>query len=277
MKKLLCKLPLLKTLLTKRARVNVIRLNGILMSSNKGTRSGVLNLHDYKNVIDDAFSYPGVNAVFLEINCPGGSPAQSELLANYIIQQSEKHDVPVYSFAEDVAASGGYWLACVGEKIYGLKSSIVGSIGVISAGFGFQNLITTYGIERRIHTSGSEKSFMDPFSEEKKSDVTRLKKLQKTIHQDFISWVKARRDKKLKGTDKSLFEGQFWLGQEAVENGIIDHIGEINTIAKDMYGEKVKIKYYQNEKGLFSSIFSLKVAPDLQALEHTSLWQRFKA
>ncbi len=277
MKKILCKIPLIKTLLTKKAQVNILRLNGVLMSSSKGAKAGVLNLHDYKNIIDDAFSEPGINAVFLEINCPGGSPAQSELLATYLLQQSEKYNVPIFSFTEDVAASGGYWLACVGEKIYALKSSITGSIGVISASFGFHKLIETYGIERRLHTSGSQKSFLDPFSEEKKSDVTRLTNIQKDIHKHFIEWVKLRRGDALKGTDKTLFEGQFWLGEEAVDKGIIDHIGDSLSIAKELYGERVKIKYFQNEKGFFSSIFSLKVAPDLNALNQETLWQKFNS
>lgn len=273
MRKLLCKIPFLKDQLTKNPIVNVIPLSGIIMA--KSGRNASINLNDYDDLIKDAFTYTGTSAVVLLINSPGGSPAQSDLIGQRIVALSKEYKIPVYSFVEDVAASGGYWLACAGEKIYALNSSIVGSIGVISASFGFHKVIEKYDIERRVHTSGHDKSFLDPFQEEKAKDVKRLKDLQHDIHQDFIDWVKSRRGDRLKGEDKDLFEGAFWVGKKAVELGIIDEIGTLHDIMKEQFGDKVKIRMLEREKGLIPSLLGVEVSPSLKSINESQLWANF--
>lgn len=274
--KLLCKIPGLRNVLTKRPRVHLVHLSGVLMPADQNSRRPSLNLRDYKDLLDEAFSHPSVNAIGLIINSPGGSPVQSDLLASYIRRLKDKHDVELYAFVEDIAASGGYWLACAADKIYASPASIVGSIGVISASFGFQKLIKNYGVERRVHTSGEQKGFLDPFMEEQEKDVKRLKTLQKGIHKQFINWVKQRRGDHLKGADKTLFEGQFWLGEDAIEKGIIDALGTYHDVFEKDYGESVKFKHYQLERGFFSSLFRMQLEPDLKPIEEQANWARYK-
>lgn len=276
MYKLLCKIPVLKNVLTKKNRVNIVRLSGVIMPpENSSRRNTTINLDTYKDILDNAFSHPGVNAVYLIINSPGGSPVQSDLISNYILSLKSKYNLPVYAFVEDVAASGGYWIACVADKIYARPASIVGSIGVVSASFGFQDLIKNWGVERRVHTSGTQKSFMDPFQKEEEKDIKRLKDLQKSIHAIFKNWVKERRSETLKGTDKSLFDGQFWLGTEAIENGIIDGIGDVLEIAKSEYGDTVKLSYYKPESSLLGSLFKMEVSPNLEQINQDIKWAKF--
>ena len=152
------------------------------------------------------------DALSIVINSPGGSPVQSSLIAQKIREISDKKKVKCYCFVEDVAASGGYWLACAADELYADVNSIVGSIGVISGGFGFTDLIKKIGVERRIFTAGENKSFLDPFLKVNKKDEEKLKKLQKLIHQNFIDWVSSRRKKKLSEKNKKvIFSGSFWL------------------------------------------------------------------
>ena len=181
-------LPLIGGLLKPKPRVSVIRLSGVIADSGPG-RGGISH-HRYEKSIFYAFEEFDLQAVLLVINSPGGSPAQSSLIGDQIRRLSEEKEVPVYAFVEDVAASGGYWLACAADEIYANETSIVGSIGVISASFGFKDVIEKYGIERRVHTSGKNKSFMDPFKDEKPADVKRLKGIQWELHETFIGWVK---------------------------------------------------------------------------------------
>ena len=191
------------------------------------------------------------DAISININSPGGSPVQSSLIGNKIKSIALKKKIKVYAFVEDVAASGGYWLACSADKIYADNNSIIGSIGVISGGFGFTGLIKKIGVERRIFTAGQNKSFLDPFSPVNKTDLNKLKKIQNNIHANFISWVKSSRGKKIKSSnEKEIFSGSFWLAKEAKSLGLIDDIGSEARTLKSIFGEKVKIKKIKQAKSL---------------------------
>jgi serine protease SohB len=204
-------------------------------------RSG-MTLSGLAPQIERAFKVPRVKAVALAINSPGGSPVQSALISQRIRDLSEEKKVPVIAFAEDVAASGGYWLACAGDEIYANENSIVGSIGVVSAGFGFPELIKRFGVERRVHSAGDRKAMLDPFREENPKDVARLKALHKEIHESFKDHVRTRRGAHLKGSEKSLFNGDIWTGRQAVELGLIDGLGELRHVLRQRYGEKLRLK-----------------------------------
>ena len=190
--------------------VTVVRLSGVIGGMG-GLRQG-LSLSSIEKVLERAFSPSKLSGVAIVINSPGGSPVQSDLIAGRIRVLSQEKEVPVFTFVEDVAASGGYWLACAGDEIYASVSSIIGSIGVISGGFGYTELIRKLGIERRLHTSGDKKGMLDPFSPEKPSDLKHLKTIQEEIHNDFINMVKLRRKDRLKGQEKVIFSGSFWGG-----------------------------------------------------------------
>ncbi len=166
---------------------------------------------------------------------------QSSLIASRIRALAEQKDVKVLAFAEDLAASGGYWLACAGDEIWADDNSIIGSIGVIHSGFGFPELLERFGIERRLHTSGKSKAMLDPFSPEKKEDVKHLKKVQEAIHENFRNWVLKRRGGKLKGNEGELFSGAWWTGGQAVEMGLIDGIANMHDLLRERYGEDVKL------------------------------------
>jgi len=224
----------------RRPVVAVIRLSGVIGATGP-LRSG-LTLSDLATQIERAFKIPRLKAVALAINSPGGSPVQSALIGQRIRDLAEEHEVPVIAFTEDVAASGGYWLACAADEIYANENSIVGSIGVISSGFGFSELIQRFGIERRVHTAGDKKALLDPFEAEDPKDVARLKSLQKEIHQSFMDQVRTRRGDRLKGSDKLLFSGEFWTGRRALELGLVDGLGELRQILRQRYGEKLQLK-----------------------------------
>lgn len=260
----------------KTPRVSVLRLSGVIAES--GGRRENINLARFKDPIDKAFDVYNVSAVCLVINCPGGSPAQTALLSNYIKQKSKEKKIPIFAFVEDVAASGGYWLACAAEEIYTQDVSIVGSIGVISASFGFDKLIAEYNISRRVHTSGKDKSFMDPFMPETAKDKTRLSDIQKDMHTHFIEWVKSRRGEKLKGTKSKLFEGGFWTAKTALELGLIDGVDDVYSFSKVKFGENVKFIDVTPEKGFVKSLFGVKssiVQDVLAQIEEKEIWTRY--
>ena len=191
------------------------------------------------------------DALSIVVNSPGGSPVQSSLIAQKIREICLKKKIKCYCFVEDVAASGGYWLACAADEIYADVNSIVGSIGVISGGFGFTELIKKVGVERRIFTAGENKSFLDPFEKINKKDLEKLKNLQKQIHQNFIDWVSSRRKKKFNQKNlKKIFSGSFWLSHEAKDLGLIDGIYSETPFFKSKYGEKTKIKKIKQPKSL---------------------------
>ena len=220
--------------------VGVLRLSGIIGGLGP-LRSG-MTLAALETLIERAFKLPRLEAVALAINSPGGSPTQSDLICRRIRDLAEEKDVQVFAFCEDVAASGGYWLACAADEIYARETSIVGSIGVISAGFGFPELLQRWGVERRVHTAGDRKALLDPFQAEKPKDVARLKGLQKELHEIFQDLVRERRGARLKDGDKTLFSGEFWTGAKAVELGLIDGIGELRQTLRARYGDKVVLK-----------------------------------
>lgn len=220
--------------------VPVLRLTGVIGEAGR-FRKGGLTLADLAGPIDQAFSFPQAKAVALVINSPGGSPVQSDLIAKRIRLVAAEKKLPVIAFCEDAAASGGYWLACAADEIYAADASVVGSIGVISAGFGFTGLIDKIGVERRVYTAGEQKSQLDPFQPENAEDIKRLLALQADIHDQFREWIRSRRGERLQGDDSALFTGEFWTGRQALKLGLVDGLGEIRTIAREKYGENVKL------------------------------------
>ncbi len=229
--------------------VPVLRFSGAIGAATP-LRQG-LTLAACANAIDRAFSVKNARAVAIQINSPGGSPVQSRLIFDRVRSLATEKSLKVYVFCEDVAASGGYLLALAGDEIYADASSIVGSIGVLYASFGFVELIQKIGVERRVHTAGQDKLMLDPFRPEKPEDVERLKKVQEIIHQDFIALVKERRGYRLDATADNLFTGEFWTGRQALELGLIDGIMDIRTKMRALYGEDVKLRLVSMERGLF--------------------------
>ena len=233
-----------------------------------------------QDILKKAFSIKKVKHVAISINSPGGSPVQSHLIYSYIRQLANKKKIKVLIFAEDVAASGGYLISCAGDEIYANSSSIIGSIGVISASFGFKELIKKMGIERRIYTAGKNKSTLDPFVDEKEEDVKRLKDIQLELHADFIKVVKTSRGKKLKDSEKNnIFTGEFWTGASALKLGLIDGIGNADQILKEKFGEEVIIKKFEKQKGWLERKLSASVegqlSNTLNSIEEKSVWQKF--
>ena len=261
--------------LKKKNIVSIISFTGII-APNMGRRKG-LNVSDYDKTIEQAFETKNVKAVALLINSPGGSPVQSDFLAKRIREKSRKKNIPVISFVEDVAASGGYWLACAGDEIFVSKASIIGSIGVISAGFGFSKAIEKIGIERRIYTAGKNKSILDPFSPEKKSDIEKLKSIQTELHNYFIDYVKSRRGSKIKKNEEDVFTGEFWSGEKALNIGLVDGIGELKQVLRDRFGEKVKLKEYSPKKRFFDfgNIISLAFDVFIDKVEEKLNFKKF--
>lgn len=210
--------------------VAVVRLHGVITPSASPFHRGVINLQSVESALTRAFAHDRLKAVALLINSPGGAPTQSGLIAERIRQMAaQKHDVPVLAFCEDVAASGGYWLACAADEIYAHSTSMVGSIGVVSGGFGFTGLLERFGIERRLHTAGEYKARLDPFSPEKPQDVEWLKKMHAQLHELFVEWVKQRRGEALRSAE-DLFNGDVWLGGKALGLGLVDGIGNFREV-----------------------------------------------
>ncbi len=220
--------------------VPVVRLSGPI-GAVMPLRAG-LAMASVAPLLERAFSVPGAKAVALVINSPGGSAAQSHLIFKRIRAFAEEKKLPVIAFVEDAAASGGYMIACAADEIYADPASIVGSIGIVSASFGFHELIERIGIERRVHTAGKSKAMLDPFRPENPDDVVRLKGLQRQIHQVFEDLVRDRRGEKLNDSYDDLFSGAFWVGSEALDLGLIDGLGDIRTILRQRFGEKVQFR-----------------------------------
>ena len=236
-----------------------------------------MNLYELDKVIEQAFSVKNLKAVALQINSPGGSPVQSEMISRRIRELSEKKNIPVLAFVEDVAASGGYWLACAADEIFASKASIIGSIGVVSSGFGFDKAIDKIGIDRRLYTSGENKAILDPFLPENKDDVKRLKAIQKELHNQFISFVKSRRGSKITNKDKDLFTGAFWSGEKSLALGLIDAFGEMKFILKERFGEDIKIKEFAPKKKFFGlgNLFSGALDVLIYKVEERISFKRF--
>jgi serine protease SohB len=263
----------------------VVRLAGVIGFSTP-LRPG-MTLASVARALERAFSVRGARAVALSINSPGGSAVQSHLIFRRVRSLADEHELPVIAFVEDVAASGGYMIACAADEIICDSSSIVGSIGVVGGSFGFNKLIEKIGVERRLYTSGERKVMLDPFLPEKPEDVERLKAIQQEIHEGFIALVKARRAGKLDGRETALFSGEFWIGNRARELGLVDAIGDLRSALRERYGDKVKIPLVA-ERGMFgrrtpgigSAAGQLLDRPGLaeefvSALEARALWARF--
>jgi signal peptide peptidase SppA len=210
--------------------VAAVRLHGVITPQSSPVARNTISLQNVETAINRAFDNERLIAVALLINSPGGAPTQSALIAERIRELATKKHVPVLAFCEDVAASGGYWLACAGDEIYAHGTSLVGSIGVVSAGFGLNGLLHKAGVERRVYTAGENKVRLDPFQEEKPEDVEWLKGLHADLHEQFKAWVKERRNAKLKADDDELFTGEVWTGSKAVELGLVDGIGTIRSV-----------------------------------------------
>ena len=251
--------------------VPVVRREGALINGQGGFGRQNLNLQAVAGPLRKAFSMKRAECVAICINSPGGSPTQSRYIHDRIRQLADENDKKVVEFTEDVAASGGYWLACAGDEIVADAASIVGSIGVIAAGFGFTGLIEKLGVERRVYTAGQNKLTLDPFQPEKEVDVDYLKSLQLDIHAQFIDHVKTRRGDRL-ADDDTLFTGRFWTGAKAKELGLVDALGDLRGTMVERYGKKVQLKLIgQRRGGLLRGIFSAKVegagGPIIHALD----------
>ncbi len=250
--------------------IPVVRLHGVIAAE---ARPGRLNIEAVAPLLDRAFRLPG-KTVAIIVNSPGGSAVQSRLISKRIRDLAGEHDKHVLVFVEDAAASGGYFIATAGDEIIADPSSIVGSIGVIFAGFGFPRALDKLGIERRVHTSGKSKSTMDPFLPEKAEDVERIKRLEADIHQVFIDWVKARRGGKLTLPDDELFTGEFWSGVRGLELGLIDAVGDLHETLRSRFGDKVRVRVIVPKRGLFQ-LPRFALAADLAAaVEDRALWSR---
>lgn len=249
--------------------VSVLRLNGVIASGGAGR----LNDAGLAPLIEKAFRKKP-DAIALQINSPGGSPVQSSLIAQRIRRLADEKNIKVYAFVEDVAASGGYWLATAADEIWADRSSIVGSIGVISASFGFDKILSRQGVERRVHTAGGSKSFMDPFLPEKPEDVARLLKLQDQIHRSFIDQVKERRGERL-AQKSELFTGEFWVGNTALDLGLIDGIGHLVPKMKELFGDKVKFSVYRQKRPFWRGMGAQVVGDALAEFEERASYARF--
>src|SRR5882757_6015401 len=267
--------------------VPVVRLAGVIGVSTP-LRPGLM-LASLARQFERAFAVRNARAVALLINSPGGSPVQSHLIYLRIRSLAAEHKLPVIAFAEDVAASGGYMLACAADEIFCDPSSILGSIGVVGGSFGFAKLIERLGIERRLYTSGERKAMLDPFLPEKPEDVEKLKAVQHEIHEHFIALVKDGRGARLKGPENDLFSGEYWAGRTAIELGLADRIGELRSVLRERFGDKVEMPLMPAERSLFGraragvelgALDLLSGRADLagdvvSALEARALWARY--
>lgn len=265
--------------------VAVVRLAGVIGQGAPGRRG--LNLWALDEALERAFKTRNLKAVALAINSPGGAAAQSSLIHKRIRALAAEKGVPVIAFAEDLAASGGYWLALAADEIFADESSIVGSIGVIYSGFGLVDLIAKLGVERRVHAAGEKKSILDPFRPEKAEDVARLCALQGEVHAQFCSAVRARRGRKLRAPDEVLFSGEFWTGARALELGLIDGLGELKSTMRERFGAAIRFRTVRAERSFLRSLLRQDAgvfggAPGarwidgaLDAFEDRLAWSRF--
>lgn len=264
--------------------IPVVRLHGTIMAGSSRFRND-LSLSSTAGMLEEAFSDKDAPAVAISINSPGGSPVQSRLIYRRIRDLAAEKNKKVHVFVEDVAASGGYMIAVAGDEIIADPSSIVGSIGVVSASFGFTELIKKIGVERRVHTAGSNKSTLDPFKPENKQDIEHLKALQLEIHETFINLVKERRGEKL-SDNPDLFTGLFWTGIRGLELGLIDGLGDMRSHLQSQYGPKTKLKLIAPPRGLFGrKLPSAEIGLGgigagfaegiVNAAEERALWSRF--
>jgi signal peptide peptidase SppA len=262
-------------------QVAVLRFDGLI--GMRGPRA--LSLRRFAATIERAFSLRQLKAVALAVNSPGGSPAQSSLLYRRIRQLADEKEVPVIAFAEDVAASGGYWLALAADEIFADETSLLGSIGVITASFGFTDALRKLGVQRRLYTAGDNKSLLDPFLTEDPKGVDRLLALQRDMHESFKDLVRTRRGARLKGEEATLFSGEAFTGRRALELGLIDGVGDLRSVMRQRYGENVVLRPVEPGRRRFAFLarFGFPGRPDLgdiaadllARLEERLIWARF--
>jgi signal peptide peptidase SppA len=269
--------------------VPVVRLSGVIGAVTP-LRPG-MSLSGVARTLERAFATRNAKAVALVINSPGGSPVQSRQIYLRIRQLAAEKKLPVLVFVEDVAASGGYMIACAGDEIFCDPSSILGSIGVVGGTFGFQDLIKKIGVERRLYTAGAHKAMLDPFLPENPDDVARVKALQREIHAIFIALVKQSRGGRLKGDDDVLFSGEYWAGETSVSLGLADAVGDLRSTLRARFGDKVLTPVIAPASGMLSGLLGRKsagagtqAAPDgfaglpeelISALETRAIWAKF--
>ena len=229
------KLPVVGDRVDRRPVVAVVKLHGVISPAASPIGRGSINLGAVESALARAFHHDRLVAVALAVNSPGGAATQSAMVAERIRGLAAESRVPVLGFCEDVAASGGYWLACAADEIYAHATSLVGSIGVVSAGFGVAGLLERFGVERRVHTAGTRKVRLDPFRPERQEDVAWLAGLQGELHDQFVAWVRERRGDKLTGATDELFSGEVWTGAKAVELGLVDGLGTMRGVLDKRY------------------------------------------
>ena len=250
----------------RRPRINVIELHGLI-----APRTGAVSAGSMAPLIDRAFRTAGDQPVILDIESPGGSPVQSDLIATLIRRRAEHHKVRVHAVIREVGASGGYWLACAADEIYANPMSIVGSIGVRGGGFGFPDMLTRIGVERRLYTAGSNKARLDPFSPEKADDVRFVQDLLDALHERFKSWVRTRRSGRLKADEAMLFDGSFMLGERALATGLIDGFADVDEQVRKLGGERARARVLKpRRRGLLRRLPGLLVDVLLDAIEERS-------
>jgi signal peptide peptidase SppA len=283
--KLAAKLPLIGDRVDRSPVVAVVRLHGVITPTPQPLGRGAINLNAVEPALAKAFGHERLLGVALAINSPGGSPTQSALVGERIRELAAKKKVPVLAFCEDVAASGGYWLACAADEIYAHRTSMVGSIGVITAGFGLTGLLERFGVERRVYTAGEHKHRLDPFSPVKDEDVAWLKGLQGELHTQFTDWVKQRRGDKL-ADDPDLFTGEVWTGARALELGLVDGLGSLREVVNKKFpGAEIAVAEPRRpllarlgiaggSSALFGSVGD-KVLSAIDAVEQRATWSRF--
>jgi len=263
--------------------VAVVKLHGVITPTPSPLARGTININTVESALTRAFDHERLRAVALAINSPGGAPTQSALVGERIRELAKRKRVPVLAFCEDVAASGGYWLACAADEIYAHSSSLVGSIGVVTAGFGLNGLLERVGVERRVYTAGAHKVRLDPFRPEKDEDVEWLKSLQTQLHDQFVGWVKDRRGDRL-NSDDDLFTGEVWTGAKAAELGLIDGVGNLREVIAERYPE-AEVTVAEPKRPLLARLglggaaaglgAADRVMGAIEAMEVRATWSRF--
>lgn len=271
--KLTARLPMSRG--TTKPVVAVVKLHGVITPTPSPLAArGTININTVEQTLTKAFDHERLKAVAVTINSPGGAPTQSALVSERIRELADRKKVPVIAFCEDVAASGGYWLACAADEIYAHSSSLVGSIGVVTAGFGLNGLLERFGVERRVYTAGAHKVRLDPFQQEKDEDVEWLKGLQAQLHEQFVSWVKTRRGDRL-ADGEDLFSGEVWTGAKAKELGLIDGVGNFRAVLSERYPD-AEITVAEPKRPLLARLGIGGAAQSLlTAVEHRAIWSRY--
>jgi signal peptide peptidase SppA len=279
------RLPVVGDRMDHRPVVAVVKLHGVITPTPSPVGRGAINLAAVESALTRAFGHERLVAVALVVNSPGGAPTQSALVADRIRGLAGKKRVPVLAFCEDVAASGGYWLACAGDEIYAHSTSMVGSIGVVTSGFGMVGLLERFGVERRVHTAGDRKVRLDPFRPEQPDDVAWLDTMLGDLHEQFVGWVRSRRGDKLAGDDADLFSGEVWTGSKALELGLIDGLGTLREVVSARYADAHMVTV-EPRKPLLARLGVAgaaerfgspggQVAAALDVLEQRAAWSRF--